>query len=76
MFKATSFILNDTFTMARGIYFKTEGPSETLDLLFPWKYILSASSNHCNNKNNYMRTMLETVSMKAELNKYKATYFQ
>ena len=63
--------------MARGIYFlTTENPIETLDVLFPWKYILSTSSNHynCNNNQNSYNIknitwiMLETVSTTAELN--------
>ena len=49
MLKATSFLLNDAFTMARDIYFTTEDPNETLDVLFPWKYILSTSNNHNQN---------------------------
>jgi len=35
--------------MARDIYFITEGPNETLDVLFPWKHILSTSDNSLQN---------------------------
>jgi len=49
MLEATSFLLNDIFTMARDIYFTTVGPNETLDVLFPWKHIISTLSKYFNN---------------------------
>ena len=39
MLKPASFLHNDTFTMQlRDIHFTTEGPNDTLDVLFLWKH--------------------------------------